>query len=100
MTEMDAVRKQLEQCWNPPLGARDAKDMIVEIEVDMNADRTVQKARIIDIGRAGRDDVFRAAAESALRAVYNQKCNPLRLPENKYETWKRFIVRFNPKDLI
>ena len=34
-------------------------------------------------------------AESAVRAV--RKCSPLRLPVGKYEQWKSFTFRFDPK---
>lgn len=100
MTEMDAVRKQLAQCWNPPIGAKSAKDLTVDIDVDMNPDGTVRTTRIVDEGRARRDDVFRAAAESAQRAFFNARCTPLKLPPDKYNTWKSLTVRFDPKDLL
>ena len=41
ISELDAIRRQIERCWNVPAGAKDAQDMVVEIHVDMNPDRTV-----------------------------------------------------------
>jgi hypothetical protein len=39
--------------------------------------------------------VFRAAADSAVRAVY--KCNPIKnLPTNKYNSWKEMRLNFDP----
>src|SRR5262249_11053580 len=32
-SEMDMVREQIARCWNVPAGARDAKDLVVEIRV-------------------------------------------------------------------
>jgi hypothetical protein len=46
------------------------------------------------------DPFYRAAAESALRAVLNPQCSPLKLPPDKYEQWKILELTFNPKDLL
>ncbi|MGE0735926.1 MAG: hypothetical protein AB7G15_02090 [Alphaproteobacteria bacterium] len=100
MTEMDAIRRQLAQCWNPPTGAKSARDLVVDIDVDLNPDGTVRTTRIVDEARARRDDVFRAAAESARRAFFNARCTPLKLPAGKYNTWKAITVRFDPKDIL
>ncbi|MBV8778217.1 MAG: energy transducer TonB [Alphaproteobacteria bacterium] len=98
-SEMDLLREQLYHCWNIPAGARDAKDLVVEVRVAVNPDGTVRQAAIVDQGRLG-DPLFRAAAESARRAFFNPQCTPLRVPLDKYETWKDLVVDFNPKDLL
>jgi outer membrane biosynthesis protein TonB len=98
-SEMDMVREQISRCWNVPAGARDAKDLVVEIRVVVNPDGNVQQATIVDQARVAEDPFFRAAAESARRAFFNPDCRPLRLPAGKYELWKDMIVDFSPKDL-
>jgi len=60
----------------------------------------VRDARIVDQGRMSTDSFFRAAAESAMRAVLNPRCNPLKLPREKYDVWKSFILNFNPKEML
>lgn len=101
VSELDAIRSQIERCWNVPIGAREAGDLVVEVNVDMNPDGTVQRARLIDRnGRYGSDSFYRAAADSAMRAVLNPRCSPLRLPPDKYETWKNFTLNFNPRDML
>ena len=99
-SEMDMVREQISHCWNVPAGARDAKDLVVEIRVAVLPDGNVQQATIVDQGRAAADPFFRAAAESARRAFFNPLCRPLRLPAEKYEMWKNMVVDFSPKDLL
>jgi hypothetical protein len=99
-SEMDMVREQLARCWNIPAGARDAKDLVVEIRVAVMPDGKVEQARIVDQARAAGDPFFRAAAESARRAFFNPLCRPLRLPPEKYEVWKDMVVDFSPKDLL
>jgi hypothetical protein len=98
-SEMDMIREQISRCWNVPAGARDAKDLVVEIRVQVGQDGTVQTAQIVDSGRMG-DPLYRAAAESARRAFFNPQCTPLKLPPDKYATWKDMVVDFNPKDAL
>ena len=100
ISELDAIRRQIEACWSIPAGARDAQNLIVDISVVMNPDGTVQKAEIVDRSRLTGDPFYRAAAESALRAVLHPRCSPLRLPPQKYQQWRRFTLSFNPKELI
>jgi outer membrane biosynthesis protein TonB len=99
-SEMDMVREQIARCWNVPAGARDAKDLVVEIRVAVDPDGTVRQATIVDQARFGSDPFFRAAAESARRAFFNPMCRPLRLPPEKYAIWKDLVVDFSPKDIL
>lgn len=99
-SELDLVRQQIAQCWNIPAGARDAQDLIIEVKVEVNSDGTVRQARIVDTGRYAADNFFRAAADSAVRAVLNPHCSPLRLPPDKYEAWRNLDLFFNPKDVL
>jgi hypothetical protein len=96
--EMDLVREQIARCWNINAGARDAKDLVVEIRAQVNSDGTVTRADIVDQGRTS-DPIWRAAAESARRAFFNPNCTPLKLPPEKYATWKDLVVDFSPKDI-
>ena len=98
-SELDLVREQIARCWNINAGARDAKDLVVEIRASVREDGTVTQAWIVDQSRANSDPVFRAAAESARRAFFNPNCTPLKLPPEKYATWKDLDVDFSPKDI-
>ncbi|MDD4615708.1 MAG: hypothetical protein PHW76_01115 [Alphaproteobacteria bacterium] len=100
ITEEDALRRQIEQCWNPPVGARNAEQLIVEVVIDVNADRTVANADIVDKGRYASDPFFRAAADAAMRALRNPRCSPLELAPEKYEQWKRINFTFDPRDML
>ena len=99
-SELDMVRHQIAHCWNVPAGARDAKDLVVEIKVVVDPDGTVRQATIVDQGRLGSDAFFRAAAESARRAFFNPLCRPLHLPAEKYAIWKDLVVDFSPRDIL
>ncbi|HKS88357.1 MAG TPA: hypothetical protein VJR70_02850, partial [Stellaceae bacterium] len=99
-SEKDLIIQQIERCWNVPAGARDAKDLVVEVKAVVNPDGTVRQAAIVDTGRYSSDPFFRAAADSAKRAVLNPQCSPLHVPPDKYEAWHNLDLFFNPKDLL
>ncbi len=100
MSEMDALRQQLAGCWNVIAGAADAQNLAVDIQVTVNSDKTVAAARVVDQGRYGSDALFRAAADSALRALRAPACTPLALPDGKYEQWKSMTINFDPKTMF
>ncbi len=98
LSERDAITSQFIQCWRVPAGAANDYTLVVSVEVSLRADGSVIKATLTSDqrGRYGSDTVFRAAADSALRAV--QMCSPLKnLPANKYSRWKEMRLNFDPK---
>ena len=98
--EIDLVRQQISQCWNITSGARQADALSVEIEMKMNPDATVRQASVVDSIRMNSDPYYRAAAESALRALSHPDCIPLKLPLDKYYMWKSFTFNFDPKNML
>jgi outer membrane biosynthesis protein TonB len=105
ITEIDAlrvsIRRQIEPCWSPPIGAREADELTVKIVVYVEPTGRVRRAEIVDAGRMALDQTFQAAADSARRAVLNDRCNPLKdLPADRYELWRELELTFNPKDAL
>lgn len=100
ISELDALRQQLSQCWSVMAGAQSAQDLQVEVQVSVNMDRTVSTAKIVDQSRYGSDTFFRAAADSALRALRNPLCTPLNLPPEKYDQWRSMTIVFDPKEMF
>ena len=100
ISEIDAIRRHFEKCWNIPSGAREAGNLATEIKVRFNKKGNVLDARIVDVSRMKRDRYFRTAAESALRAVLNPRCLNAPLPENKFDKWKNLTLNFDPKSII
>ena len=99
ISEIDLIRSQFERCWNPPVGARDAADLVIRVRIALNPDGSLAAApELIDQSRMS-DTFWRAAAESALRAVH--KCQPLQdLPSSKYQRWRLIDLTFNPKEML
>lgn len=100
ISEIDLVRQQIIKCWNVPAGAKEAWNLVVEVSVVMNPDGTVRDARVQDAGRMARDPFYRAAAESALRAVKNPRCQPFKLPPEKYDQWRDMVLNFDPREML
>lgn len=100
MTDMDALRAQLAQCWSIPAGARDSQDLNVDVRVTVNEARVVTSAEIVDMGRYHSDTFFRAAADSVLRAINSPDCTPLNLPPEKYDQWHEMTINFNPREMF
>lgn len=100
VSEEDALRQQIRGCWNVPVGAKDIENITVEITIQVNPDRTLKDAIVVDQARLSRDSFFRAVAESALRALRNPRCSPLALPPEKYQEWQETTFTFSPKDML
>lgn len=99
ISEIDAIRFQIEQCWSVPAGARDAQDLIIRIHISLKPDGSLKAPpEVLDRDRLN-DGFFRAAAESATRAI--QRCTPLKnLPTAKYDRWQEITLTFNPRELL
>jgi len=97
VSEIDAVKRQIRRCWSADAAAKELQSLVVVIEVEMNEDGTVREARISP-GMRIRNPTHRAAAERALRAVLNERCQPYRLPPEKYARWRQLTLEFDPSE--
>ncbi|MDV7339113.1 hypothetical protein RYZ26_05890 [Terasakiella sp. A23] len=98
ITEIDALRQHLKKCWNVPIGAKGADNLVSQIKVVMNPNGTPRSASIQSTSRLS-EPHFRAAAESAQRAVMNPKCWPYPLNPANYDQWQTMTLSFNPADM-
>ncbi|MDO4975243.1 MAG: hypothetical protein Q4E61_02865 [Alphaproteobacteria bacterium] len=99
-TQIDLIRQTIRKCWHFPAGLKNAEDLIVDIEMELDQEGNVTKAKIVDTSRMNTDPDYRTAAENAYRAVLDPECNPLPLPKEKYEEWKNLELSFNPKEMF
>ena len=91
-TEIDILRNHVRQCWNAPYAANEL-NKIINLKIFTNSDGTVVNVEILDVAFYKKDPIFRAAADSARRAV--KDCSPLPLPKNKYDLFKIFTFNFD-----
>ena len=95
------VRQQIVPCWNIPGGAKDAQTMKIGVRIRLNRDGSLLGSpRVIDMARFRADQSFLAVAESAVRALLNPRCSPLRLPYGQYEIWKDITFNFDPSEAL
>jgi hypothetical protein len=99
-SQIDLVRQQISNCWNVHAGSKDAEDLIIEIHIVMNRDGFVRSAKIVDSARVQSDHFFRSAAETALRAVLNKRCQPFKLPRDRYDQWQTITMTFDPREMF
>lgn len=101
VSEIDAVKMQIRRCWSLPTGASNAENLIVKVRLFLRRDGSLSRhPEIVDgerMKRAG-EEYFRAAAESAVRAVL--KCEPLRMPPKKYDRWREMVLTFDPSEML
>ena len=91
-TEIDILRNHVRQCWNAPYAANEL-NKVINLKIFTNPDGSVVNVQIIDVAFYKKDPVYRAAADSARRAV--KDCSPLPLPKNKYDLFKIFTFNFD-----
>jgi colicin import membrane protein len=96
-SEIDALRARIQQCWSPPVGLAEARDLIVVVRIVFNRDGSL--TRDPTVSNHGAHPMFNVAAESALRAV--RRCAPYSfMPPAKYDVWKDVEVTFDPRDMF
>jgi hypothetical protein len=95
VNEIDALRARIAQCWSPPPGGLGAGQIVVQIRLQLNEDGTL--VGYPTVANSGSSPFFQAAADSAVRAVY--QCQPYALPSDKYALWRDMILNFDPSEM-
>ena len=96
-SEIDALRKRLGECWNPPAGAADGGQLKVVLRVLFKPDATV--ATPPQLVAATASPFGPAMAESAKRAILT--CQPFTmLRPDHYEQWKDIEITFDPREMF
>ncbi|WP_422371391.1 hypothetical protein [Hoeflea sp.] len=97
LSEMDALRGQIQRNWNIIPGMADGGD--VRVTVTMRLDQAGNIIGQPDVSASGgSDSVRRTLAGSARRAVL--KSQPFQLPAEKYDSWAEVIVNFDPSQMF
>ena len=99
-TQEDAVKHAISPCWNIDPGALNYKSMQVELKLTLSPDGIVIGAEVMDKGRYASDVQYRAAADSARRAVLNEQCHKLPLPPDQYASWQNIYFTFDPQQIL
>lgn len=96
-TELDALRARLMQLWNPPVGIRNAQDMVIRIRVRFNPDgRLAAPPYVVS---SGNGPLFNSARDSAIRALYRGQPFDMLKPEH-YDAWQDVEITFDPREMF
>jgi colicin import membrane protein len=96
-SELDALRARLAQLWNPPSGARNPQELVVQVRMQLKPDGTLAAPPMVLT--QGRSPFFMAARDSAVRAVFRGQPFDMLRPEH-YEQWKDIEITFDPRDMV
>lgn len=95
------MQAQVERCWNPPAGAKDAQDLVVKIRIWLTPEgKLIRPPQILSQSffSSAQDSFYRVAAESAARAV--RRCAPYTLPRDRYDQWDEIDLTFDPSEML
>ena len=99
-SDQAALAKRLGGCWYKPDGQRNARDLIVELSVELDtSSNLIGTPRVLKKPPASAGAPGRVAVARAIQAV--QKCAPfnangLVLPPNSYSNWRTMRITFDP----
>jgi len=89
------MKRQIEMCWNPPIGVRGAANQRVQVQISLAKDGSILNVEPIT---RSTNDVIKIAIEAAVRAV--KQCEPYKLPIDKYDLWKEIKFTFDPRNMM
>ena len=96
VSEIDAFRTQISQCWNPPIGGLGADRIVVKVRISLNKDGTLNRPPKVVNSMSSTS--FLPAADSATRAIW--QCQPYTMftPE-RYNVWRDMVLSFDPREM-
>lgn len=99
ISEFHAIRQQIEQHWNIPVGAQNSENIKIILYIRLKNDGTVEHVELVSKHcPSGSATLCEAAADGALRAVW--LASPLKnLTQERYDSWKELNIEFDPSEI-
>lgn len=92
------LTSQIYRCWSPPTGVVNAAGLVVLYEINLDRSGNVSgNPKLLSEG-ASPNTPRDAANQAAFRAIMG--CQPYKLPLNRYNEWRNFSFRFDPKPVV
>lgn len=92
LSEIDALRQQIQRCWNPPPAVQTVQGLRVKIRVVFTPDGNF--ARRPEVLSRGNDPLYLLAVESAVRGLI--RCQPYDVPVDRFDAWREVDVNYSP----
>ncbi len=94
--EKEFLRRQIGNCWNTPVGVKNAENLVVKIKIRLKRDGTLERPP--EILSPLSSATYRVAADSAVRAI--RRCGPYQLPAKKFNVWREIVLNFDPREMF
>lgn len=93
------LRSQVQKCWREPADLANPARLIVDVQIELGQDgKLIKQPKLIyPESVMGIDSSTKVAIDNALRAA--RQCAPYILPIKRYEEWKIFTFRFDPRKM-
>ncbi|MEM0976113.1 MAG: hypothetical protein AAGJ34_01125 [Pseudomonadota bacterium] len=95
--EANGLIFNIQSCWSLPVGVQNAGALRVVLGIDLTKDGFVDGLPTL-VEPAVASTGIQQAFEAARRAVLD--CQPYNLPVEKYETWKKLEIEFDPQNMV
>ena len=66
--------------------------VVITAQIDKNARVKTDTIQISDTNISINNPFYKSITESAMRTLLHPNCTPLKLPEDKYATWKELTI--------
>ena len=97
-SEREGLIFKVQQCWNVPIAIQNARDLKVTLRVSLEKDGHLSSSPVliepVNSGLVGVQHAYEAGRRALIR------CQPFKLPVEKYETWKEIDIVFNPQKMV
>ncbi len=83
-SELDALRGQVAQCWNPPMGAAGAEDLTVRLQFNLSRTGEVEgQARVLNSSNNLHSKLLQAVQSAQFTAAVRTLCQRLSMKRGK-----------------
>ncbi|PIB24019.1 hypothetical protein BFP76_01850 [Amylibacter kogurei] len=98
-SEKDGLIFAIKECWNVPFGIENAEELAVTVGFELHPDGRL-KGQINFLSEGDENSGLTAVAYRAARSAI-VRCLPYdKLPQEKYDSWKKVEVTFDPKKMV
>lgn len=92
------IKEQISRNWNIPVSVQNSMDIVIDLEISLNDDGSVNSVVILDQNRYNSDTFYRVAADSTKKAVLLS--SPLKIPRGRINEFRKFVIKFFTKDAL
>jgi outer membrane biosynthesis protein TonB len=97
LSEMDALRGQIQNNWSTIAGIEGLDGMIIRVKIRLDQSGTIVGEP--EVSSSGGSDMARRTMESSARRAVLRSSPFKNLPADKYDSWSEVVVNFDPSEL-